>query len=368
MAESEAEIKQLLEVMVNLGASDLHVTVGSPPMYRIDGDLRPVNCAPLSPKQTEDMMLALTPPTQRQLYEEQGTADFSYAINGVGRYRVNIYHQRGSTCLAVRLVNNRILSIEELGLPPIVGEIADQNHGLVLVTGVTGSGKSTTLAAMIRHINDTRRAHIITVEDPIEFLHTHNKSLVNQIELGVDITDPRTALKQVLRQDPDVILYGELRDRDAVRTALSATETGHLVLASLHTADAQKTFSRILNLFESEDERLILQELSMHLRAIISQRLVRRFDGKGRIAAYEIMLNTPPVALLIAEGRLPEAYQAVRNGDDGMITFHHCLVQLVRDEKTTMEEALQYVDDAPAFRRNVEGRFSGGDRTGITGN
>lgn len=366
MVDAEADIKQLLEVMVNLGASDLHVTVGSPPMYRIDGDLRPVNCPPLTPGQTEEMMAALTPSLKRQQYEEQGTADFSYAIHGVGRYRVNIYHQRGSTSLAVRLVNNKILSIEELGLPQLVGKIADHNHGLVLVTGVTGSGKSTTLASMIRHINDTRRAHIITVEDPIEFLHTHNKSLVNQIELGVDIVDPSLALKQVLRQDPDVILYGELRDRDSVRTVLSATETGHLVLASLHTADAQKTFSRILNLFESEDERLILQELSMHLRAIISQRLVRRKDTKGRVLAYEIMLNTPPVSLMIAEGRMLEAYQAVKNGDDGMITFHNCLVQLVRDDKVSMEEALQYVDDVPTFKRNVEGRFSGGDRTAIT--
>lgn len=366
MVEAQADIKHLLEVMVSLGASDLHITVGSPPMYRIDGDLRPVNCPPLTPKQTEEMMGELTPSLKRQQYEEQGTADFSYAIHGVGRYRVNVYHQRGSTSLAVRLVNNKILTLDELGLPPRVGEIVDHSHGLVLVTGVTGSGKSTTLASLIRHINDTRRAHIITVEDPIEFLHTHNKSLVNQIELGVDIADPKMALKQVLRQDPDVILYGELRDRDSVRTVLSATETGHLVLASLHTADTQKTFSRILNLFESEDERLILQELSMHLRAILSQRLVRRIDGKGRVVAYEIMLNTPPVSLLIAEGRIMEAYQAVKNSDDGMITFHNCLVKLVQDEKISMKEALKYIDDASTFKRNVEGHFSGGDRAAIT--
>lgn len=365
-SESESGIKHLLEAMVSLGASDLHVTVGSPPMFRIDGDLRPVNSPAMSPKQTEDMMQALAPAAKRQLFDQQGTADFSYSISGVGRYRVNIYHQRGSTCLAIRRVNNRVLTIEELGLPAHINAIADHTHGLVLVTGVTGSGKSTTLASIIRHINDTRRAHIITLEDPIEFLHTHNKSLVNQIELGVDMHAPEQALKQVLRQDPDVILYGELRDRDAVRTALSATETGHLVLASLHTADAQRTFTRILNLFDKDEERLLLQELSMHLLAIISQRLVRPIDGKGRIVAYEIMLNTPPVALLIARGEIAEAYQAVRNGDEGMITFHNCLVEMVRANKVSLEEALRYVDDAPTFKRNVEGHYSGGDKAAIS--
>lgn len=365
LAQEEPDIRQLLEVMVNLGASDLHITVGSPPTYRIDGDLRPVNAPPVAPGQAGAMMKELTPPAKRQQYEEQGTADFSFAIHGVGRYRVNLYHQRGSVCMAVRLVNNRILSIEELGLPPVVRRIADHHHGLVLVTGMTGSGKSSTLAAMIEHINDTRRAHIITVEDPIEFLHTHNKSLVNQIELGVDIADPRIALKQVLRHDPDVIMYGELRDTDAIRAALDAAEIGHLVLASMHTADATNTLTRIVNLFEMEGERVILQELSTHLRAIISQRLVRRADGKGRVVAYEILRNTPAISDLIEAGRFAEVIPTMYEGQDNMVLFHHCLARLVREEKVSLDEALQYVDDEAAFRRDVEGGDGDGETAAV---
>lgn len=367
VGEAEIDIRHLLEAMVNLGASDLHLTVGAPPMYRIDGDLKPVNSPPLKPRQTEEMIQALAPPAKRQAFDEWGTTDFSYAIHGVGRYRVNIFHQRGSSSLAIRLVNNRILTIEELGLPATVARIAERRRGLVLVTGVTGSGKTSTLAAMIRHINDTRRAHILTIEDPIEYLHTHNRSIVNQIELGVDAADSRTALKHVLRQDPDVILLGELRDRESVKSALQAAETGHLVFATLPTANTQKTVHRMLHLFEPDEEKLVLQELSTHLRAIVSQRLLRRLDGKGRVAAVEILLNTPRVAQLLMEGRIDDLPHVVESGQDDMVSFRASLAQLVRERSISLEEGLQYADDAAAFRRSVEGPGGTGDGGAFSG-
>lgn len=367
MSETTIDVQQLLEAMTGLNASDLHLTAGSPPMYRINGDLRPVDCPALSPRQTEEAMLNITPPGKRQTFDEVGTADFSFAVPGVARYRINIFHQRGSVCIAIRMVSNKIPTVEDLRLPEIVSTIAENRRGLVLVTGVTGSGKTSTLAAMIDCINKKRRAHIITVEDPIEFLHKHNKSIINQIELGVDTRDLPTALKHVLRQDPDVILFGELRDRESVKIALTATETGHLVFATLHTADTNQTINRILNLFDPQEERLILQELSMHLKAIISQRLVRSADGKGRLPATEILVNTPIVSKLISEGRVSEIRQAVQNGEEGMQTFMQALVQMVRAEEITLDEGAKYVDDLAAFKRGVKGRFSAGDRRALVG-
>lgn len=367
MGAETIDIQHLLEAMANLKASDLHLTAGSPPMYRINGDLRPVDCPPLAPKQTEEAMVNLTPPKKRQIFDEIGTADFSFAIPGVARYRINIFHQRGSVCIAVRLVSNKIPTIEELGLPTTIAKISENHRGLVLVTGVTGSGKSSTLAAMINHINLNRRSHVITVEDPIEFLHHHNKSIINQIELGVDTLDLQTALKHVLRQDPDVILFGELRDREAVKIALTATETGHLVFATLHTSDSRLTINRILNLFEAEEERLILQELSMHMKAIVSQRLVRAADGKRRVPACEILINTPIVTKLISEGRINEISQAIQNGEEGMQSFMMEMVRLVREEQITFDEGLKYVEDPAAFKRGVKGRFSEGDRRALVG-
>lgn len=361
------DIQHLLEVMAKLKASDLHLTAGSPPMYRINGELRPVDCPALTPKQTEEAMLNLTPPRKRQVFDEIGTADFSFAIPGTARYRINIFHQRGSVCLVARLVSSKIPTIEELGLPETIATIAENHRGLVLVTGVTGSGKSSTLAAMINHINLNRRSHVITVEDPIEFLHTHNKSIINQIELGVDTADVHTALKHILRQDPDVILFGELRDREGVKIALTATETGHLVFATLHTSDARLTINRILNLFDSSEERLILQELAMHLRAIVSQRLVRSVDGKRRLPACEIMINTPMVQKLISEGRVSDIKQAIQNGEEGMQTFMMEMVRMVREELISIEEGLKYVDDPAAFKRGVQGRMAEGDRRALVG-
>ncbi|NUP90525.1 MAG: PilT/PilU family type 4a pilus ATPase, partial [Candidatus Sumerlaeia bacterium] len=247
------DIDRLLEAMIKVKASDLHLKVGSPPMYRINGDLRPVDHPRLSPKDTEDVYLALTPTRRREMFETKGTADFAYALPSIGRFRVNIFHQRGSISMAIRHVPVDIPSIAELRLPSALNSIVEVHRGLVLVTGVTGSGKSTTLAAMIRSINDTRHHHIITIEDPIEFLHRDSKCIVNQVELYHDIENFDVAMKHVLRQDPDVILLGEMRDKETVKAALAATETGHLVFSTLHTPDAKQTLNRILHFFTAEE-------------------------------------------------------------------------------------------------------------------
>jgi twitching motility protein PilT len=360
-------IHALLEGMSNLNASDLHLKVGSPPMLRINGALRPVEHPVLTDKDTAEVMQTMTPPQRRTIFDEIGTVDFSYSISNVARFRVNVFHQRGSISLAIRRVTFAIPTYQELNLPPAVEDIANERRGLVLVTGVTGSGKSSTLAAMIQQINSTRREHIITIEDPIEYLFADSQSIVNQMELGVDIASFEVALKHVLRQDPDLIMIGELRDRSTVRTALMATETGHLVYGTLHTSDAKQTLNRMLHFFTARDQPLILEQLSLNLRAVISQRLIRRSDVKGRIPAIEVLRGTPIVSKLIREGRITEISQAMRNQDAGMQTFDQCLADLIRAGRITLDEALNYSADAAALRRNVKGTFAEGDRRGLVG-
>jgi twitching motility protein PilT len=360
-------IHALLEGMTNLKASDLHLKVGSPPTLRINGALRPVDHPPLDAKMTSEVMQQIAPPAKRKLFDEQGTADFSYSIPNVARFRVNIFHQRGSVSIAIRLVSYDIPEFKELTLPPVVEEIANEQRGLVLVTGVTGSGKSTTLAAMIQHINSTRREHIITIEDPIEYLFRDNLSIINQLELGVDVVSFDVALKHVLRQDPDIVMIGELRDRTTVRTALMATETGHLVFGTLHTSDAKQTLNRLLHFFPAEDQPLILEQLSLNLRAVISQRLIRRKDKKGRVPAVEILRGTPIVGKLIREGRITEIAQAIRNEEVGMQTFDQSLTELVRTNAISMEDGLKYAADPAALKRYVKGVYAEGDRRGLIG-
>jgi twitching motility protein PilT len=362
------DVDRLLEAMTKVKASDLHLKVGSPPMYRINGDLRPVDHPKLTPKDTEDIMLALTPTRRREMFETQGTADFAYALPSIGRFRVNIFHQRGSISLAIRHVAIEIPSLKELNLPDALGSIVEVHRGLVLVTGVTGSGKSTTLASMIDQINSSRHHHIVTIEDPIEFLHRDKKCIVNQTELFHDIIDFDVAMKHVLRQDPDVILLGEMRDKTTVKSALAATETGHLVFSTLHTPDAKQTLNRILHFFNADEERLILSQLGLNMRAVISQRLLHTADGKGRTPACEILVNTPIVSKLMREGQIAELKQAIQNGEEGMQTFNQALVKLARAGTVTVEEALQYADDQAAFLRNVKGVFSDGDRRSLVGN
>lgn len=361
------EINALLEGMVKVKASDLHLKVGSPPMMRIHGDLRPVDSPVLTAQDTENIVNVITPARKRQGFDQIGTADFSYSIPKVARFRVNIFHQRGSVSIAIRQVSFSIPSMDNLDLPEAIKNIAKNKRGLVLVTGVTGSGKSTTLAAIIEHINQTRREHIITIEDPIEYLYSDKKSIVNQIELGVDIDSFENALRHVLRQDPDIILLGELRDKVSVKTALSAVETGHMVLSTLHTPDAKQTITRILDFFSADEENLILSQLSLGLQAVISQRLLKRADNQGRIPAVEVLVNSPIIAKLIKEGRIVDIKQAIQNKDDGMQTFNQALVELTRLGKITLEEGLKYCDDESAYKRNVKGIYSEGDRTGLIG-
>jgi twitching motility protein PilT len=360
-------IHALLEGMAKMNASDLHLKVGSPPMLRINGSLRPVEHPPLDDKTTAEVMQQITPSPKRKVFDEVGTADFSYSIPKVARFRVNVFHQRGSVSIAIRLVTFEIPDFEKLCLPAVVKEIADERRGLVLVTGVTGSGKSSTLAAMMQHINNTRREHIITIEDPIEYLFRDNLSILNQLELGVDVLSFEIALKHVLRQDPDVIMIGELRDRDTVKTALMATETGHMVFATLHTSDAKQTINRLLHFFPTEDQGMILEQLSLNLRAVISQRLIRRSDTKGRVPAVEILRNVPIVSKLIREAQITEIHSAIRNQDLGMQTFDQSLVEIIRAGMITIEDGLKYSADPDALKRQVKGIYAEGERRGLVG-
>jgi twitching motility protein PilT len=361
-------INMLLEAMPKIGASDLHLKVGVPPMYRINGDLRPVESPALTEEDLNKITDEVVSPKKKIELQEQGTCDFAYSLINVSRFRFNVFHQRGLLSIAIRAVKLRIPTFEELNLPvDTVKKIADNRRGLILITGITGSGKSTTLAATISHINQTRREHIITVEDPIEYIYNDDKSIINQIEVGVDTKSFEVALKHILREDPDCILIGELRDQLTVKTALTATETGHLVFGTLHTSDAIQTINRILHFFESEEEKLILEQLSLNLRAVISQRLISAAGGKGRIPALEIMVGVPIVAKLIRESRITELKMAIKNNEEGMMTFDQHLVELARAKKIDFDEGLKYCEDEGAYRRNFKGIYSEGDRGGLIG-
>ncbi|MCX7045028.1 MAG: PilT/PilU family type 4a pilus ATPase [Candidatus Sumerlaeota bacterium] len=360
-------MKSLLDVVVKLEASDLHIKVGSPPMLRMNGKLKPTEAPPLKPADTVALISEVMPERLLADFEKRGTVDFPYSIPGVARFRMNAFHQRGSTSLAVRRISFKVPTVAELYLPKTLESIADERRGLVVVTGVTGSGKSTTLAAMLNHVNQTRREHIITVEDPIEYLYTDDKSIFNQIELGVDTPDFAMALKHILRQNPDIILIGEIRDRETIKTALSAVETGHLVFSTLHTPDAKQTINRILHFFPKDDERLILQQLGLSLQAVISQRLVPRADGRGRVAAIEILINTPIVRKLCLEGRIEDLQQVMRNRENGMQIFDQHLVDLVKAKWIKEEDAFNYCDDPDALKRLMKGRAASGDAMGIVG-
>jgi twitching motility protein PilT len=362
------DINMLLEAMPKLNASDLHIKADGPPMYRINGELRPVDQPRVGAKEVEKTAVEMMTAAKRIILDEKGTVDFAYSLPGVARFRVNAFRQKGMLSIAVRMVKLKIPSFDELNLPvDTMTRIAGSKYGLVLVTGVTGSGKSTTLAAIIGHINATRREHIITIEDPIEFAYTDDKSIINQIEIGTDVTTFDVALRHVLRQDPDAILIGEMRDTETVKTALSATETGHLVFGTLHTSDARQSINRILHFFDTNDEKLILEQLSINLKAVISQRLLRAAGGAGRIPALEIMINVPIVGKLIREGRITELKQAIQNGEEGMTTFNQHLVILARARKVDFEEGLKYCEDEAAFRRNCKGIFSEGDKSHLIG-
>jgi twitching motility protein PilT len=330
----------LLEV-VRRGASDLHITAGAPPTVRVRGRLCPLEGQPaLDPTDTREIVYSILSSDQRQRLETDWQLDFAYTIPGSARFRVNAYFQRGALGAAFRLIPFSVSSIEALGLPAVVGQLATKPRGIVLVTGPTGSGKSTTLAAVIDRINESRADHIMTIEDPIEFLHAHKGCLVNQRELGSDATSFAAALKAALRQDPDVVLVGEMRDLETIGTALTAAETGHLVFATLHTQDAAQTIDRIIDVFPAHQQGQVRVQLAVALQGIMTQQLLPTADGSGRCAAVEVLVPTPAVRNLIREGKTHQIYSVLQTGGAyGMQTMDAALAGLVRAGTVTRELA-----------------------------
>jgi len=355
-------VRKLLEGMLKVGASDLHLKVGQKPTIRLHGVLRAIEHPVIEPQDTEQANREMIPERLKEGFARVGTVDYSYGLSPTERFRINAYHQRGFVSLAIRTVNTTIPTFEDLHLPPILQRMTEFRRGMVLVTGITGSGKSTTLSAMISLINRTRREHIITIEDPIEYLYQDDKCIIDQIEVGSDVTDFKIALRHALRQDPDVILLGELRDRETIETAMHCVETGHLVLSTLHTPDAKQTILRILHFFPVEDQKLVNEQLAMNLRGVVCQRLLRTADGQGRIPCCEILIVTPIVQKLIREERYDDIELVLQNREDGMQSFDGNLVDMVRSGTVTEEEALGTAHDDAAFRRALTGRAAGGDR------
>jgi twitching motility protein PilT len=334
------DITQLLAFSVRQKASDLHLSAGLPPMIRVHGDIRRLNVEPLDHAQVLAMIQDVMNDTQRRAYEQTLEADFSFEVQGLSRFRVNAFHQRRGAGAVFRAIPSQVLTLAQLHAPALFGEFAMRPRGLVLVTGPTGSGKSTTLAAMVDHRNDTEHGHILTVEDPIEFVHASKKSLVNQREVGPHTLSFANALRAALREDPDVILVGEMRDLETIRLAITAAETGHLVLGTLHTSSAAKTIDRIVDVFPGSEKEMVRTMISESLVAVISQALCRTADGAGRVAAHEILVGTPAVRNLIRENKVAQMYSAIQTGQaHGMQTLDQGLAQLVRQGRITPIEA-----------------------------
>lgn len=354
---STVTIDDLLRLTVERKASDLHITVGLPPVIRVDGVLHPLEFTKLTPQDTQRLIYDILMEDQITTFETQRELDFSYGVRGLGRFRVNIYKQRGSIAGAFRVIPERIPSFEELRLPPVIREVAEKTSGLVLVTGPTGSGKSTTLAAIIDYINETRGCHIITIENPIEYLHRHKRSMVNQREVGVDTISFANALRAALREDPDVIMVGEMRDLETTSIAITAAETGHLVLATLHTRNAPQSIDRIIDLFPSHQQDQVRTQLADCIEAIFSQRLLRRVGG-GRIVAVEVMLATTAVRNLIREGKTFQIYGVMETSTgQGMRTMDMALAELYNQGEITFDQALAYSIDPANLQRLLERRL-----------
>lgn len=350
-----ASIHQLLKTMVEAGGSDLHITTGTPPQLRVDGHMVPLKLPPLLPADTKQLCYSILTDSQKRKFEEENELDLSFGVKGLARFRGNIYMQRGALAGAFRLIPYKFLSFDELGLPAVVSRIAQRPRGLILVTGPTGSGKSTTLASIIDYINDTRHEHIITIEDPIEYLHPHKKCVVNQREVGADTLSFKKALKYILRQDPDIVLLGELRDLETIEAALTIAETGHLCFATLHTNSCVQTINRVVDVFPPHQQTQVRTQLSFVLEGVLSQTLIPRADGRGRVMAVEVMIPNVGIRALIRDDKVHQLYSQMQMGQDkyGMQTMNQALFTLYHQKKISMDMALTRSPEADELKQMI---------------
>ena len=351
-----ADLHQLLKIMIEKGASDLHITTGSPPQFRIDGRLVPLNMPQLTASETKRLCYSVLTDMQRHVFEEENELDLSFGVKGLSRFRANVYRQRGAVAGAFRVIPYKTFSYQELGLPPIVGDLANRPSGLILITGPTGCGKSTTLTSIIDKINTTRNQHIMTIEDPIEYLHSHKGCVVNQREVHSDTQSFGRALKYVLRQDPDIVLIGEMRDLETVEAALNIAETGHLTFATLHTSSAVHTINRIIDVFPPHQQDQVRAQLSMVLDGVVCQILIPRASGVGRILASEVLIPNPAVRNLVREDKVHQIYSQMQVGQSkfGMQTMNQSLMWLYKKGAITLKEALAHSSDHDEFNQMLE--------------
>ena len=353
--ENAANIYDLLKLMVEKGASDLHITTGTPPQIRIRGSLYPLDMPPLKPQDTKQLCYSILTEAQKHRFEEDMEVDLSFGIKGLARFRVNMFVQRGAVAGVFRMIPYEIQSIETLGLPPVVGTLTQLPRGLVLVTGPTGAGKSTTLAALLDKINKERHGHIVTIEDPIEFVHKHQGCIVNQREIGSDTKGFSNALKYILRQDPDVVFIGEMRDLETMQAALTTAETGHLVFATLHTNSAVQTINRVIDAFPSHQQSQVRAQLAFVLEAVIAQQLIPKLDGTGRALAVEFMISTPAIRNLIREDKIHQIYSQMQVGQSkhGMQTMNQSLLSLFLRKQISLDDALGWSSDPEELRQMI---------------
>jgi twitching motility protein PilT len=350
-----ANLHQLLKAMIEKGASDLHVTTSTPPQLRVDGKLAPLKMPPLSPPETKQLCYSVLTDAQKHKFEETNELDLSFGVRGLSRFRANIFMQRGAVAGAFRAIPYKIKTFEELGLPKVISDISKKPRGLVLVTGPTGSGKSTTLATIIDKINTERQEHIVTIEDPIEYLHPHKSCVVNQREVGADTSSFKNALKYILRQDPDVVLLGEMRDLETIEAALTVAETGHLAFATLHTNSCVQTINRVVDVFPAYQQPQVRAQLSFVLEGVLSQTLLPRANGPGRALALEIMVPNPAIRNLIREDKIHQIYSQMQIGQDkfGMQTMNQSLASLYNKRLISMDDALARSSDQDELRNLI---------------